>query len=117
MMSPLALLNEGEMAEIVADHSRHGYGKGHHQGHANDHGCGHGHTYCGGNCANCQCRSNDKGGTSLLPNDHLENMGLRPGKYVEMITNSAVGPLVLRVDECRIAMGRAAAMKIYVRRI
>jgi ferrous iron transport protein A len=43
-------------------------------------------------------------------------MGLRPGKKVEMITNSGTGPLVLRVDECRIAMGRGTAMKIYVRR-
>jgi ferrous iron transport protein A len=42
-------------------------------------------------------------------------MGLRPGKQVEMITNRGSGPLVLRVDECRIAMGRGAAMKIYVR--
>jgi ferrous iron transport protein A len=44
-------------------------------------------------------------------------MGLRPGKQVEMITNSGIGPLVLRVDESRIAMGRGAAMKFYVRRI
>jgi len=43
-------------------------------------------------------------------------MGLRPGKKIEMITNSGTGPLVLRVDECRIAMGRGEAMKIYVRR-
>ncbi len=107
MMSPLALLNEGEMAEIVVHHSRHGHA------HHHDHGRGH----CGGNCANCQCSSKDQGGTSVGPNDHLENMGLRPGKHVEMITNSGTGPLVLRVDESRIAMGRGAAMKIYVRRI
>lgn len=48
--------------------------------------------------------------------DQLENMGLRPGQRVEMIANSGCGPLVLRLDEARIAMGRGMAMKIYVRR-
>jgi ferrous iron transport protein A len=43
-------------------------------------------------------------------------MGLRPGKHVEMITNSGTGPLVLRLEESRIALGRGMAMKIYVRR-
>jgi Fe2+ transport system protein FeoA len=113
MMSPLALLNEGETAEIVAHHSRHGHA--HTREHAHHHGHGSGH--CGGNCANCKCHSKGQGGTFTNPNDHLENMGLRPGKQVEMITNSGTGPLVLRVDECRIAMGRGAAMKFYVRRI
>jgi Fe2+ transport system protein FeoA len=47
----------------------------------------------------------------------MMNMGLRPGKQVEMLTNRGAGPLVLRVDECRIAIARGAAMKIYVRRI
>ena len=48
--------------------------------------------------------------------DQLENMGLRPGQRVEMIANSGCGPLVLRLDEARIALGRGMAMKIYVRR-
>jgi Fe2+ transport system protein FeoA len=113
MMSPLALLNEGEMAEIIVHHSRHGQAHTHGQTHHHEHGRGH----CGGNCANCQCRSKGQSGTSVNPDDHLESMGLRPGKHVEMITNSGAGPLVLLVDESRIAMGRGAAMKIYVRRI
>jgi ferrous iron transport protein A len=46
----------------------------------------------------------------------LINMGLRPGKMVEIIKNNGTGPIVLKVDECRIAMGRGAAMKIYVHR-
>jgi ferrous iron transport protein A len=46
--------------------------------------------------------------------EHLENMGLRPGKRVEMIANSGCGPLILRLDEARIALGRGMAMKIYV---
>jgi len=44
------------------------------------------------------------------------DMGLRPGKQVEMLTNSGGGPLLLKVDESRIALGRGMAMKIYVRR-
>jgi ferrous iron transport protein A len=48
--------------------------------------------------------------------EHLEHMGLRPGKRVEMIANRGCGPLVLRLDEARIALGRGMAMKIYVRR-
>lgn len=48
--------------------------------------------------------------------EHLENMGLRPGKRVEMIANTGCGPLILRLDEARIALGRGMAMKIYVRR-
>jgi Fe2+ transport system protein FeoA len=110
-MSPLALLNEGEMAEIVAHHSSHP--------HAHGFGHAHGESYerCGGDCTHCQCDNKNETRISAAPGDHLQDMGLRPGKQVEMITNSGTGPLVLRVDECRIAMGRGVAMKIYVRRI
>ena len=45
----------------------------------------------------------------------VEEMGLRIGKTVEMLTNGS-GPILLRVDESRIAMGRGMAMKIMVRR-
>lgn len=48
--------------------------------------------------------------------EHLMDMGLRPGKQVEMLANSGAGPLLLKVDESRIALGRGMAMKIYVRR-
>lgn len=48
--------------------------------------------------------------------EYIENMGLRPGKRVEMIANRGTGPLILRLDEARIALGRGMAMKIYVRR-
>lgn len=108
-MSPLALLNEGETAEIIAHHSRHENARTHGHTHCHEHGRGH--------CANCQDGSKERGGMPVSSSDHLENMGLRPGKHVEMVTNSGTGPLVLRVDESRIAMGRGAAMKIYVRRI
>lgn len=48
--------------------------------------------------------------------EHLMDMGLRPGKQVEMLTNSGGGPVLLKIDESRIALGRGMAMKIYVRR-
>jgi len=45
----------------------------------------------------------------------IEEMGLRIGKIVEMLNNGG-GPLLLRVDESRIAIARGLAMKIMVRR-
>jgi len=108
MMSPLALLNEGETGEIVDRDA--GMGHGHHHGQSHSHR--HGHTGCCGRCDACSCH-----GIKHQASEHLTNMGLRPGKKVEMLTNKGTGPLVLRLDECRIAMGRGAAMKIYVMRI
>lgn len=49
--------------------------------------------------------------------DRVEDMGLRVGKVVEVLSNQGLGPLLLKVDESRIAMGRGMAMKILVRRI
>ncbi|SNB44761.1 FeoA family protein [Geobacter sp. DSM 9736] len=51
--------------------------------------------------ANCECR--------------IEDMGLRVGKTIEMLSNGG-GAILLRVDESRIAIGRGMAMKIMVRR-
>jgi ferrous iron transport protein A len=45
----------------------------------------------------------------------LEDMGLRIGKIVQMLTNGG-GPVLLKVDESRIAIDRGMAMKIMVRR-
>ncbi len=45
----------------------------------------------------------------------LEDMGLRIGKTVQMLTNGG-GPVLLKVDESRIAIDRGMAMKIMVRR-
>jgi ferrous iron transport protein A len=42
-------------------------------------------------------------------------MGLRIGKTVEML-KSGGGPVLLRVDESRIAIGRGLAMKIMVQK-
>ncbi|MFH1080655.1 MAG: ferrous iron transport protein A [Pseudomonadota bacterium] len=110
MMSPLALLKEGEVAEII-DPPRNRPGTQHrHHRHGHD-GC-----RCTTPCTGCSCRHAHHGGLAAHSHFHLQDMGLRPGKKVEMITNSGTGPLILRVDECRIAMGRGEAMKIYVRR-
>ena len=54
---------------------------------------------CGGNC---DCR--------------VEDMGLRIGKTVEMLNNGG-GPILLRVDESRIAIARGLAMKIMVKEV
>lgn len=103
-MSPLAFLKEGESAEIVANRPC--------CGHMCRHDCcsGQGTCHCG---HNHPCRAF---GTDHASRDHLAHMGLRPGKQVEMISNNGTGPLVLRLEECRIAVGRGVAMKIYVRR-
>lgn len=45
----------------------------------------------------------------------VEEMGLRVGKTIEMLTNGS-GPILLRVDESRIALARGLAMKIMVER-
>lgn len=110
MMSPLALLNEGETGEIVTHNEGVEHGRGHHYGYGHAHR--HGHGACCGRCETYTCH-----GTGHWTSKRLSSMGLRPGQIVEMITNKGTGPIVLRVDECRIAMGRGAAMKIYVRRI
>jgi ferrous iron transport protein A len=46
----------------------------------------------------------------------VEEMGLRIGKQVEMLTNGGGGPLLLKVDESRLAIARGMAMNILVRR-
>jgi ferrous iron transport protein A len=44
-------------------------------------------------------------------------LGLRVGKIVEMLNRGgAGGPVLLKIDESRIAVARGAAMKIMVRR-
>jgi len=47
---------------------------------------------------------------------HAEDMGLRIGKSIEMLNNKGRGPILLKVDESRIAIGRGMAMKIMARR-
>ncbi|MBN1475047.1 MAG: ferrous iron transport protein A [Syntrophaceae bacterium] len=96
-MLPLALLNEGDIAEIVGcfDDKNRFFIEGMPRGLFRRGRGRHGWQYT----------------------NYLQSMGLRPGKQIEMINNGGQGPLVFRVDESRIALGRGAAMKIYVRRI
>lgn len=49
--------------------------------------------------------------------DRIEDMGVRAGKIIEVLSNGGRGPILLKVDESRIAMGRGMAMKIMVRRM
>ena len=44
-----------------------------------------------------------------------EQMGLRVGRRIRMLTNRA-GPVLVKVDESRIALDRSTAMKIKVRK-
>lgn len=47
----------------------------------------------------------------------VEDLGLRVGKSVEMLSNGGgSGAVLLKVDESRLAIGRGMAMKILVRR-
>jgi ferrous iron transport protein A len=48
---------------------------------------------------------------------HAEDMGLRVGKIIEILNNEGRGPILLKIGEVRIAIGRGIAMKIMVRRI
>ena len=53
----------------------------------------------------------DRGGSAA----RAEDMGLRVGKRVVMLANGA-GPVLVKVDESRIAVDRGVAMKIKVTR-
>ena len=58
------------------------------------------------------CRGKGREGSAV----RLEDMGIRPGKEVEMLNNRGGGALLVKVDDSRIAVGRGMAMKIMVRR-
>jgi len=45
----------------------------------------------------------------------VEDMGLRIGKRVQMLNNGS--PMLLKVDESRIAVDRAMAMKIMIKEV
>ncbi|MBI1921732.1 MAG: ferrous iron transport protein A [Geobacter sp.] len=84
-MIPLGLLSPGEQGEIVEVR----LGKPH-----------------------CTCSTREDREKSDV---RVEDMGLRPGKHVEMLNNGG-GPILVKVDESRIAIARGMAMKIMVRR-
>ena len=84
---PLALLSPGESGEIV-DIRVHEEKK----------------TCCG------QC-----GGERHKSDNRIEELGLRAGKIISMLNNGT--PILLKIDEARIAIDRSLAMKIMVRRV
>ncbi|GAQ94911.1 ferrous iron transport protein A [Thermodesulfovibrio aggregans] len=49
--------------------------------------------------------------------ERIRDMGLLPTKVVEVLSNNGNGPILLKIDDSRIAIGRGMAMKIFVRRI
>ncbi len=88
-MMPLGLLQTDECAEVVEV--------------KNENNFAHGNSLC--NTA------------AIKSQDRAADMGLRAGKIVEVLSNEGSGPILLKIDESRIAMGRGLAMKIMVRRI
>lgn len=61
----------------------------------------------------CKCRRGSRNGGR---ENQVMTLGLRSGKSIEMLANRGHGPLVVLLDETRIALGRGMAMKIFVRR-
>ena len=98
-MFPMGLLASGERGEVVESPAAETVFVPGAAGHAHKAGC----KGCG-----CAARNGAPG--------RIGDMGLRPGRVVEMLTNEGRGALLVKVDESRIAVSRSVAMKIMVRR-
>lgn len=48
---------------------------------------------------------------------HAEDMGIRVGNVIEMLNSNGRGPVLIKIDESRIALGRGMAMKIMVKKL
>jgi ferrous iron transport protein A len=110
-MFPLGLMAIGEKAEVAENGFCRGAEDAPRDGHGHGHGQGHGHRH---GCPGCGRHGGAHGAASTV---RVEDMGIRPGKTVEMLSNEGGRALLVKVDESRIAVGRAVAMKIMVRRI
>lgn len=89
-MAPLGLLTEGEKGEIVDIKARFS-----------------------NMACDCSCSGKHKRHETMC---HAQDMGLRQGKVVEVLSNQGIkGAMLLKVDESRIAIDRGMAMKIFVR--
>ncbi len=89
-MLPLGLMSAGEKGEVLNITSK-------------DHHAHHGY-----------CHRKEK--NILSKYARIEDMGLRAGKMVEILNNKGQGPLLIKIDNSRIAIGRGLAMKILVKR-
>lgn len=89
-MAPLGMLGKGEVGEIV--NLRPG------RNHTGQHGHRH----------HAHGRENGK---------RLAEMGFSVGQTIEIIENSPGMPLLVRVHDSRVAIGRGVAMRIMVRRV
>jgi ferrous iron transport protein A len=55
-----------------------------------------------------------QGGHGLL--SRMASLGFTPGTEITVLQNFGRGPLIVRVREARVALGRGEAAKIHVRR-
>ncbi len=91
-MSPLGILGKGEVGEVVRLRGeRHAATGGH--GHGSHHGNG------------------------WQTGKRLAEMGFAPGQRIEIIENNPAMPMLVSVQNGRIAIDRSIAMQIMVRRV
>ncbi len=110
---PLGLLADGEMAMVVRISGKKEDGQ--EAGRKEEcHACS-GKQSRGESCQTGVVIAADAGSPDACGN-RIEDMGIRAGKNIEMLKNPGRGPLLLKMDEARIAIGRSMAMKIFVRR-
>ncbi len=105
-MIPLGLLSPGESGEIAEIRMGAARCSG-----SCCSGHKHGHAHASHEAVVHQC-CKDKEKSDV----RVEDMGLRIGKTVEILNNGG-GPVLVKVDESRIAVARGIAMKIMVRRM
>ncbi len=48
---------------------------------------------------------------------HAQDMGIRVGNVIEMLNSEGRGPVLIKIGESRIAIGRGMAMKIMVKKL
>ena len=119
-MMPLGLLADGETAMVVRisekkEEEQLAGGKG--KGKESCQTCSGKHSH-GKSCQPVITGAAETGAPDACAHgNRIEEMGIRTGKNVEMLRNAGRGPLLLKVDEARIAIGRAMAMRIFVRRM
>jgi len=49
--------------------------------------------------------------------DRLRNLGITLGKEIKIISKQPCGPIIIEIDQSKIAIGRKIASKIYVKEI